>query len=184
MCNNSASVIKESFARPGTISYYCQIKHMIRTMKKLYPKTLYLPCLVLALCFSSCVDKEYDWGKLDPEITVLKTGISYPLGVHEKRTLGDLLKLDDSSIVKVDENGDYYLKYEPEPVDVSVKVSENGELSRTFKPLTYQVNSIPACMKGEKPDHVPFLPLVMQYAAQKTGVNVNAADTANKAYPV
>lgn len=26
-------------------------------------------------------------------------------------------------------------------------------------------------LKGEKPDHVPFLPLVMQYAAQKTGVN-------------
>ena len=28
-----------------------------------------------------------------------------------------------------------------------------------------------AFLRGEKPDHVPFLPLVMQYAAQMTGVN-------------
>lgn len=108
---------------------------------------------LLALSGTGCiVDREYDWDKLDPEITVLKTGITYPLGVNEKKTLGSLFGLENSSMIVVDEKGDYYLKVQPDPSDVSVKMAEDGDLTCVFKPVTYMLSSIPASLKGEKPD--------------------------------
>ena len=47
-----------------------------------------------ALGICSCVDKQYDLEVLDPEITILKTGMGYPLGYTMKRSLGELLELD------------------------------------------------------------------------------------------
>ena len=114
-------------------------------------QNLFLSGLVLAFSFTGCVDRNYDFDKLDPEITVLKTGLTYPLGVSEKKTLGSLLELDGSSMIKVDEKGDYYLKFQPDPVDVPVKISESGDLSYVFKPFTYTITSIPPSLKGENP---------------------------------
>jgi hypothetical protein len=107
----------------------------------------------LVLSGTGCiVDREYDWDKLDPEITVLKTGFTYPLGVNEKKTLGSLFGLDNSSMIVADEKGDYYLKVQPDPSDVSVKISEDGDLTCVFKPVTYMLSAIPASLKGDKPD--------------------------------
>lgn len=113
---------------------------------------LFLAGALLVLSGTGCVvDREYDWDKLDPEITVLKTGLTYPLGVNEKKTLGSLHGLDNSSMFVVDEKGDYYLKIQPDPADVSVKISEDGDLTCVFVPVTYMLSSIPASLKGEKP---------------------------------
>ena len=35
---------------------------------------LILSGLILACSVTGCVDSDYDWGKLEPEITVLNTG--------------------------------------------------------------------------------------------------------------
>lgn len=116
-------------------------------MKRLIP--LLLAGTMLVLSGTGCiVDREYDWDKLDPEITVLKTGLTYPLGVNEKKTLGSLFNLENSSMIVVDEKGDYYLKVQPDPADVSVKISEDGDLTCSFKPVTYMLSQIPASLKG------------------------------------
>ena len=108
---------------------------------------------MLALSGTGCiVDREYDWDKLDPEITVLKTGFTYPLGVNEKKTLGSLFNLENSSMIVVDEKGDYYLKVQPDPADVSVKISEDGDLTCSFKPVTYMLSQ----RSGPCPGLVPL----------------------------
>ena len=109
---------------------------------------------LLAACVG-CVDKQYDLGRLDPEITVLKTGLGYPLGYTMKRSLGELLELDLYTSIKTEENGDYFLSARPDPFQVSVQIPEGGDLTYKFDPFTFSVGPFPQSVLREHPDARP-----------------------------
>lgn len=110
-----------------------------------------------ALGICSCVDKQYDLGVLDPEITILKTGMGYPLGYTMKRSLGELLELDLYTSIKAEENGDYYLSARPDPFQVSVEIPEGGDLTYKFDPFTFSVGPFPQSVLKDHPDARPDL---------------------------
>lgn len=106
----------------------------------------------VALSAAACrVDPMYDLDKLDPEITVLKTGLTYPFTWSNKMRLDALFKLDQYSILQYDEQGDYYLSYRPDPFDITVSVSDEGTLRTDFKPFTYTSYSFPDAIIGDNP---------------------------------
>ena len=109
----------------------------------------------LLVSSASCVDKQYDLGRLDPEITVLKTGLGYPLGYTMKRSLGELLELDLYTSIKTEENGDYYLSARPDPFQVSVRIPEGGDLTSQFEPFTFSVGPFPQSVLRDHPDARP-----------------------------
>ena len=88
--------------------------------------------VALLVSSAGCVDKQHDLGRLDPEITVMKTGLGYPLGYTMKQSLGELLELDLYTSIKTEENGDYYLSARPDPFQVSVQNPEDGDLKYRF----------------------------------------------------
>lgn len=114
-------------------------------------------CVGVALLVTcvGCVDKEYDLGRLDPEITVMNTGLGYPLGYTMKRSLGELFELDLYTSVKTEENGDYYLSARPDPFQVSVLISEGGDLTYKFDPFTFSVGPFPQSVLKDHPDARP-----------------------------
>ena len=102
-----------------------------------------------------CVDKQYDLDHLDPEITVMKTGLSYPLGYTMQRSLGELLELDLYTSIKTEENGDYYLSARPDPFQLSVRIPESGDLTCQFEPFTFGVGPFPQSVLRDHPDAKP-----------------------------
>jgi len=109
----------------------------------------------LLVISAGCVDKQYDLGHLDPEITVMKTGLGYPLGYTMKRSLGELLELDLYTSIKTEENGDYYLSARPDPFQVSVRIPEGGDLTSQFEPFTFEVGPFPQSVLRDHPDARP-----------------------------
>ena len=109
----------------------------------------------LLVSSAGCVDKQYDLGRLDPEITVMKTGLGYPLGYTMKQSLGELLELDLYTSIKTEENGDYYLSAHPDPFQVSVRIPEGGDLTSQFEPFTFSVGPFPQSVLRNHPDARP-----------------------------
>ena len=109
----------------------------------------------LLVTSAGCVDKQYDLGRLDPEITVMKTGLGYPLGYTMKRSLGELFELDLYTSIKTEENGDYYLSAHPDPFQVSVRIPEGGDLTSQFEPFTFSVGPFPQSVLRDHPDARP-----------------------------
>lgn len=111
--------------------------------------------VALLVSSAGCVDKQYDLGRLDPEITVMKTGLGYPLGYTMKQSLGELLELDLYTSIKTEENGDYYLSARPDPFQVSVRIPEGGDLTSQFEPFTFSVGPFPQSVLRNHPDARP-----------------------------
>ena len=109
----------------------------------------------LLVSSAGCVDKQYDLGRLDPEITVMKTGLGYPLGYTMKQSLGELLELDLYTSIKTEENGDYYLSARPDPFPVTVRIPEGGDLTSRFEPFTFSVGPFPQSVLRNNPDVRP-----------------------------
>lgn len=117
--------------------------------QRIHPVFWLLPALFF---LGGCVDDDYDLGRLDPEITVMKTGLAYPLGVTYTRRLEDAFQLDQYTIVKTDDNGNYLLKYRPSPFDLSVTLQDDGKFACSFKSSTYTCYSFPDVLKNDVPD--------------------------------
>ena len=108
-----------------------------------------IPTMIL---LTGCiVDKTYDLNKLDPEITVLKTGISYPLGSIPKKGLDDLFDIRSYPIVQCDEDGDYYVSYRPDDFKACLDVAADGSISTRFDPFTYTCYTFPDALTGNVP---------------------------------
>ena len=107
---------------------------------------------IFLLPLAACqVDPAYDLDNLDPEITVLKTGLRYPLGWTKKMRLDALFNLDVYSVLQCDETGDYYLMYRPSALDFTVTVSEDGTIQPDFDPFTFTCYSFPDAIVGDNP---------------------------------
>lgn len=82
-------------------------------MKLTYCSTagLILSSMILASCLSSCVNQEYDFDKLNTEITVGSEGLTLPLGKTAPITLKELLSNVDQSVLEAVEGGSYTFKF-------------------------------------------------------------------------
>lgn len=88
---------------------------------------------------TSCVNDEYDMNKeFDHSITILRN-VSIPIGDLGKKTLGEILDIDDShNLIKVNENGDYALSFIGEKIaynleDLKFNIPADG---LTVNPIT------------------------------------------------
>ena len=78
--------------------------------------------LAAGLCAGSCVDPAYDLSNLNTEVNL--PPVELPIGSVNNLTLGDILKIEDEDgIIRVRENGDYYLYFEGEPVVQKIELN-------------------------------------------------------------
>lgn len=106
----------------------------------------------LPVMLAGCrVDPVYDLDHLDPEITVMKTGLMLPLSWSSKMRLDALFQMDEFSALQYDEQGDYFLSYRPDPFEFTLLVSEDGALKTDFNPFTYTIPSLPDAILGDNP---------------------------------
>ena len=67
-----------------------------------------LACLLLSpLAFTSCTDDHYDLNEVDSTIGVGSDGLRLPTSSTDEIQLSDVLELNESDVVKIQENGDY-----------------------------------------------------------------------------
>ena len=80
---------------------------MNRHMKKSTIAPL-LACMLLSpLAFTSCTDDHYDLNEVDSTIGVGSDGLRLPTSSTDVIQLSDVLELNESDVVKIQENGDY-----------------------------------------------------------------------------
>lgn len=80
---------------------------MNRHMKKSTIAPL-LACMLLSpLAFTSCTDDHYDLNEVDSTIGVGSDGLRLPTSSSDVIQLSDVLELNESDVVKIQENGDY-----------------------------------------------------------------------------
>lgn len=107
--------------------------------------------LVLLSLVACQKDPLFDLKNLDPEITVLKTGFSYPLGSFPKMRLDAIFNMDQSSVLQYDNHGDYYLIYSPDPFYFYVVIPPGGIPQTIFIPFTYANYSFPEAILSDAP---------------------------------
>ena len=116
-------------------------------MKKLF-HLLFAGTLVLSV--TGCiVDTRYDLDKLNTEMTVLK-GFTIPVPDVTFK-LGDLLQLDGYDYITCDENGDYCIRFDLDPLALQVTMpsfDEGYKVPVDFQPLPYSFGSVPAFISG------------------------------------
>ena len=67
-----------------------------------------LACLLLSpLAFTSCTDDHYDLNEVDSTSGVGSDGLRLPTSSTDEIQLSDVLELNESDVVKIQENGDY-----------------------------------------------------------------------------
>jgi hypothetical protein len=70
----------------------------------------------------SCIDENYDLGRINTDIEVLKD-VEVPVGSVSKLTVGDLIPLEEAKdVLQVREGGDYWIYYQGEPIRESVEI--------------------------------------------------------------
>ena len=117
-------------------------------MKRLLPL---LFAGTLALSVTGCiVDTRYDLDQLNTEMTVLK-GATFPVP-NVSFKLGNLLQLDGYDFITCDENGDYRVRFDLDPIAVQVTMPSFDEGYRVpvdFQPLPYSFDAVPDFISGE-----------------------------------
>ena len=130
--------------------FFVYLKVLIRglIMKRLLPL---LFAGTLALSITGCiVDTRYDLDKLNTEMTVMK-GATFPVP-NVTFQLGNLLQLDGYDYITCDENGDYLVRFDLDPLAVQVTMPSFDDGYRVpvdFQPLPYSFGSVPDFISGD-----------------------------------
>lgn len=117
-------------------------------MKRLLP--LLLAWTLVSSVTGCIVDPRYDLDKLNTEMTVLR-GAEFPVPSVSFQ-LGELLQLDGFEFISCDENGDYLVRFDLEPLAIQVKMPalEGGtHIPLYFQPLPYSFGSVPDFISGK-----------------------------------
>ena len=105
----------------------------------------------LVLSVTGCiVDTRYDLVQLDTEMTVMK-GATIPVPSASFK-LGDLLQLDGYDYISCDENGDFRVRFDLDPLEVQVTMpsfDEGYHVPVYFQPIPYSFSSVPDFISGE-----------------------------------
>ena len=95
-------------------------------MKNMKINIKYIGFLCVGILFAiSCVDEKYDMNKdVDKNITLFRN-VTIPVGDLGSKTIGDILKLDNSQhLIKQSENGDYYISVTGKKISYNVETPE------------------------------------------------------------
>ena len=113
-------------------------------------------CLTtLTLAVIGCkVDSSYDFSELDTTMTVLK-GAEFPVPSVQLK-LKDVYPLDDFDYVQVDGAGNYLIRFDCDPIEVSVEFPESSafdgdRIPIDFDPVVYHFDGIPELLSGHDP---------------------------------
>ncbi len=89
-------------------------------MKKVYSALSVFAATAFATV--SCVDPAYNLDNLNTEVNI--PPVEIPVGSVNKLTLGDILQLEgNDGVIRVRENGDYYLYFEGEPLVQEIELN-------------------------------------------------------------
>ena len=124
-------------------------------------KRTYMLAGVIALAvFSGCaVDNSYNLENLDTEMSFFK-GSDFPVPDLNPFRIGDYLDLDGYDYIITDSQGDYYIRFELEPVGASVTVPALGSDDRIpidFEPVEFEFEQIPDFLSGKDQRIAPDL---------------------------
>ena len=113
-------------------------------------------CLTtLTLAVIGCkVDSSYDFSELDTTMTVLK-GAEFPVPSVQLK-LKDVYPLDDFDYVQVDGAGNYLIRFDCDPIEVSVEFPESpafdgDRIPIDFDPVVYHFDGVPELLSGHDP---------------------------------
>ena len=113
-------------------------------------------CLTtLTLAVIGCkVDSSYDFSELDTTMTVLK-GAEFPVPSVQLK-LKDVYPLDDFDYVQVDGAGNYLIRFDCDPIEVSVEFPESpafdgDRIPIDFDPVVYRFDGVPELLSGHDP---------------------------------
>lgn len=105
-----------------------------------------LACLLLSpLAFTSCTDDHYDLNEVDSTIGVGSDGLRLPTSSTDEIQLLDVLELNESDVVKIQENGDYMFEQDGgdvTPARPKIDIIQISKQSTTSEALVIPKNLI------------------------------------------
>ena len=105
-----------------------------------------LACLLLSpLAFTSCTDDHYDLNEVDSTIGVGSDGLRLPTSSTDEIQLSDVLELNESDVVKIQENGDYMFEQDGgdvTPARPMIDIIQISKQSTTSEALVIPKNLI------------------------------------------
>ena len=105
-----------------------------------------LACLLLSpLAFTSCTDDHYDLNEVDSTIGVGSDGLRLPTSSTDEIQLSDVLELNESDVVKIQENGDYMFEQDGgdvTPARPKIDIIQISKQSTTSEALVIPKNLI------------------------------------------
>lgn len=114
---------------------------MNRHMKKSTIAPLLVCMLLSPLAFTSCTDDHYDLNEVDSTIGVGSDGLRLPTSSTDVIQLSDVLELNESDVVKIQENGDYM--FEQDGGDVTPAKPQIDIIHISKQSTTYEALVIP-----------------------------------------
>ena len=146
-----------------------------------------LACLLLSpLAFTSCTDDHYDLNEVDSTIGVGSDGLRLPTSSTDEIQLSDVLELNESDVVKIQENGDYMFEQDGgdvTPARPMIDIIQISKQSTTSEALVIPKNLITGLeetvnkfdFSGNKPAEVLSLKTVSVDANIKLAVSFSSA---------
>lgn len=96
-----------------------------------------LACLLLSpLAFTSCTDDHYDLNEVDSTIGVGSDGLRLPTSSTDEIQLSDVLELNESDVVKIQENGDYMFEQDGGDVTPARPMIDIIQISKQSTPTS------------------------------------------------
>ena len=115
--------------------------------------------IALAAVSGCAVDNSYNLENLDTEMTFFK-GSDFPVPDLKPFLIGDYLDLNGYDYIITDDRGDYYIRFELEPVVASVTVPALGSDDRIpidFDPVEFEFGRVPDFLSGKDQQIAPDL---------------------------
>ena len=115
---------------------------------------------VLMLSVSGCkVDSQYDFNKLNTEMTVMK-GATFPVPSPDPIYLKDIIQPDGYDYITTDENGNYVIQFDVPAVRMEVTIPnaiQGNRVPTDFVPTTYSFGDIPDFLSSDNQHVEPDL---------------------------
>ena len=136
------------------------------------------------VCMVSCVNEDYDINNIDTTVDIYGD-LSMPVGNTEFTPVGDFLELDsnEESVLEIDENGNYIIKFDGNPISQSVSIDpinispdqliQNGGFNAKV-PVKSKITDILPGIGGGDIDQIPLPQIPGEVVAE---ISLKPADT-------
>ena len=143
---------------------------------------LFAPVLFASIV--SCVNEDYDINNINTTVDIYGD-LSFPVGNTEFTPVGDFLELDsnEESVLEIDENGNYIIKFDGNPISQSVSIDpinispdqliQNGGFNAKV-PVKSKITDILPGIGGSDIDQIPLPQIPGEVVAE---ISLKPADT-------